>query len=45
MEATSARAALLLKERGVANVRALTGGWNDWVNDGNPVQSGREPVR
>ena len=40
MEATSARAALLLKERGVADVRALTGGWNDWVNDGNPTEGG-----
>jgi 3-mercaptopyruvate sulfurtransferase SseA len=37
-EATSARAALLLKERGVQDVRALAGGWNDWVNDGNPTE-------
>ena len=27
----------MLKERGVKNVRALRGGWNDWVNEGNPV--------
>jgi 3-mercaptopyruvate sulfurtransferase SseA len=39
MEATSARAALMLKRRGVADVRALTGGWNDWVNAGNPVET------
>jgi len=30
----------MLKERGIENVRALTGGWNDWVNDGNPVEKG-----
>ncbi len=27
----------MLKERGVKNVRALRGGWNEWVNDKNPV--------
>jgi 3-mercaptopyruvate sulfurtransferase SseA len=27
----------MLKERGVTDVRALIGGWNTWVNDGNPV--------
>ena len=27
----------MLKERGVNNVRALRGGWNEWVNDKNPV--------
>jgi 3-mercaptopyruvate sulfurtransferase SseA len=30
----------MLKERGVKNVRALLGGWNEWVNDGNPVVKG-----
>jgi len=30
----------MLKERGVPNVRALAGGWNEWVNDGNPVEKG-----
>jgi len=28
----------MLKERGIDDVRALTGGWNDWVNDGNPTE-------
>jgi 3-mercaptopyruvate sulfurtransferase SseA len=28
----------MLKDRGVANVRALAGGWNDWVNEGNTVE-------
>ena len=27
----------MLKERGVKNVSALLGGWNTWVNEGNPV--------
>jgi 3-mercaptopyruvate sulfurtransferase SseA len=27
----------MLKERGVKDVRALKGGWNLWVNSGNPV--------
>lgn len=27
----------MLKERGVKNVRALRGGWNEWVNAGNPI--------
>jgi 3-mercaptopyruvate sulfurtransferase SseA len=27
----------MLKARGVKNIRALRGGWNDWVNAGNPV--------
>jgi rhodanese-related sulfurtransferase len=38
-EATSARAALILNQRAGngSNVRALAGGWNEWVKDGNPV--------
>jgi len=28
----------MLKERGIDGARALTGGWNDWVNDGNPIE-------
>ncbi len=28
----------MLKERGVKNIRALRGGWNLWVADGNPVK-------
>jgi 3-mercaptopyruvate sulfurtransferase SseA len=27
----------MLKERGVRSVRALRGGWNEWVSDRNPV--------
>jgi 3-mercaptopyruvate sulfurtransferase SseA len=27
----------MLKERGVKSVRALRGGWNQWVNEGNPT--------
>jgi 3-mercaptopyruvate sulfurtransferase SseA len=27
----------MLKERGVKNVRALRGGWNEWVSSGNAV--------
>jgi 3-mercaptopyruvate sulfurtransferase SseA len=34
----------MLKERGVKNVRALTGGWNEWVNDGNKVVKGDRPT-
>jgi 3-mercaptopyruvate sulfurtransferase SseA len=30
----------MLKQRGVQNVRALLGGWSDWVNGGNPVEKG-----
>jgi len=27
----------MLKERGVKSVRALRGGWNQWVSEGNPT--------
>jgi 3-mercaptopyruvate sulfurtransferase SseA len=27
----------MLKERGVASVRALRGGWNQWVSEGRPT--------
>jgi 3-mercaptopyruvate sulfurtransferase SseA len=27
----------MLKERGVKSVRALRGGWNQWVSEGNPI--------
>jgi 3-mercaptopyruvate sulfurtransferase SseA len=27
----------MLKERGVKNVRALRGGWNQWVSEGSPT--------
>jgi 3-mercaptopyruvate sulfurtransferase SseA len=30
----------MLKERGVKNVRALRGGWNEWVDKGNPIVKG-----
>jgi len=40
-EATSARAALMLQARGVKNVRALRGGWNEWVEKGNAVVKGK----
>jgi 3-mercaptopyruvate sulfurtransferase SseA len=30
----------MLKERGVRSVRALRGGWNQWVNDKNPIVKG-----
>jgi len=32
----------MLKERGVKNVRALTGGWNQWINDGNKIAEGNK---
>jgi 3-mercaptopyruvate sulfurtransferase SseA len=31
----------MLQARGVKNVRALRGGWNEWVKDGNPVVKGK----
>jgi 3-mercaptopyruvate sulfurtransferase SseA len=30
----------MLKERGVKNVRALRGGWNQWVSEGSPIVKG-----
>jgi 3-mercaptopyruvate sulfurtransferase SseA len=30
----------MLKERGVKNVRALRGGWNQWVSEGNATVTG-----
>jgi 3-mercaptopyruvate sulfurtransferase SseA len=27
----------MLKERGVKSIRALRGGWNEWVKAKNPV--------
>jgi 3-mercaptopyruvate sulfurtransferase SseA len=30
----------MLKARGVKDVRALRGGWNEWVNAGNRVATG-----
>jgi rhodanese-related sulfurtransferase/precorrin-6B methylase 2 len=37
-EEASARAAAYLRSRGVANVRALIGGWEKWTADGHPVE-------
>ena len=34
---------LLLQKRGVKNVKALLGGWNEWLNDGNAVTRGEKP--
>jgi 3-mercaptopyruvate sulfurtransferase SseA len=31
----------MLQARGVKNVRALRGGWNEWVKAGNPVVKGK----
>jgi len=31
----------MLKERGVKNVRALTGGWNTWIGNKEPVVTGK----
>jgi len=33
----------MLSAQGVNNVRALLGGWNDWVKDGNAVVTGSKP--
>ena len=32
----------MLKQRGVKNIRALVGGWNEWVKDGNPIVKGEK---
>ncbi len=37
-ETTAARAALDLIQAGVKDVKALTGGWNDWIRRGEPVE-------
>jgi rhodanese-related sulfurtransferase len=37
-ETTAARAALDLNQAGVKSVKALAGGWNDWVRRGEPVE-------
>ena len=31
----------MLNARGVKNVRALRGGWNEWVDAGNPIVKGK----
>ena len=33
----------MLNAQGVKKVSALRGGWNDWVNDGNPVTTEKKP--
>jgi 3-mercaptopyruvate sulfurtransferase SseA len=30
----------MLKERGVKSIRALRGGWNEWIGAGNPIVKG-----
>jgi 3-mercaptopyruvate sulfurtransferase SseA len=32
----------MLEERGVKSVRALRGGWNQWINEGNPIVKGEK---
>jgi rhodanese-related sulfurtransferase len=36
--------ALLLKAAGITNVKALIGGYEEWVKRGDPIEKG-EPVR
>jgi 3-mercaptopyruvate sulfurtransferase SseA len=31
----------MLQARGVKNIRALRGGWNEWLQAGNPVVKGK----
>ena len=31
----------MLQARGVKNIRALSGGWNEWVSAGNPIVKGK----
>jgi 3-mercaptopyruvate sulfurtransferase SseA len=31
----------MLQARGVKSVRALRGGWNEWVESGNPIVKGK----
>jgi 3-mercaptopyruvate sulfurtransferase SseA len=31
----------MLQARGVKSIRALRGGWNEWVDNGNPVVYGK----
>ena len=33
--------ALLLEKAGIANVRALVGGYEEWVARGEPVEKGK----
>jgi 3-mercaptopyruvate sulfurtransferase SseA len=30
----------MLQQRGVKDIRALLGGWNQWINDGNKIVKG-----
>jgi rhodanese-related sulfurtransferase len=40
-EITSLRVAKTLRDAGVPDARALTGGWMDWFNDGNRVEAAK----
>jgi 3-mercaptopyruvate sulfurtransferase SseA len=31
----------MLQARGVKDIHALRGGWNEWVDNGNPVVKGK----
>jgi 3-mercaptopyruvate sulfurtransferase SseA len=31
----------MLQARGVKSIRALRGGWNEWVDNGNPIVKGK----
>lgn len=37
-ETTAARAAVDLTQAGITNVKALAGGWNDWIRRGEPIE-------
>jgi rhodanese-related sulfurtransferase len=37
-ETTAARAAVDLIQAGLTNVKALAGGWNEWIQRGEPVE-------
>lgn len=43
-DTTAARAALDLTEAGVANVKALAGGWNDWMRRGERVEKEHQEI-
>jgi 3-mercaptopyruvate sulfurtransferase SseA len=32
----------MLNAQGVKKISALLGGWNTWVNEGNPVVAGKK---
>jgi 3-mercaptopyruvate sulfurtransferase SseA len=34
--------ALLLRTKGIKNVRALIGGYEEWVKRGDPIETGKK---